>query len=662
MSEFDLTPPALPGQKKSGFLKKFFFKEEPETKPVATQPPTPLPPPQEPVDLEEIKRKLGLDDELPPPKPVQQPKPEQPKIEVKIDDWASEAQQSTEWEVPRSASSWTAAPEPKITKEEMLADQLEPIQQDHALEVHAAIEKQLAPIDAQQLEIEATIKAAAERPNLPEWKLQEKEVTPEQYFILKNGQPVKSLRELIDILDYIDDTTFEHHVNEYRNDFSNWIRDVIGDADLADKVQAAENRGSMLRALINHEKGIAKKAEKENTELQKVMQKRQAVVRKLEGVEDRIDLLRKQLEQKTKELAGERKRNAKLVKDKLDAEVKRRLGAQQAAYIAAKSELAKARNEYIAKTQEYEHHIKTLGEREKRVLLAEQRTKQATDEMREERKILAQEKHEAQQLLKDAAQLKKQWEDMKRLDAQVKQNLQEISKREIEISRREETLRQREKKVSADLTKIHEEQDRLKELKGEHDKREAAAKELEAEANKAAEEAEERAKEALDAERTSRERIKQEQKKLEMLRKQIEQSLAKALKNKQKITTAVALRKHLEESMNIARNEVVKEREQMEQEAYKSYMENKTLTTPIGQPDISHTEDIQEMPKTQLPIYQKVEECRQALERRDLQTAKRLYNELRAEFQAAKLASPEKNALYASIRELYDDIHLAMLG
>jgi hypothetical protein len=64
----------------------------------------------------------------------------------------------------------------------------------------------------------------------------------------------------------------------------------------------------------------------------------------------------------------------------------------------------------------------------------------------------------------------------------------------------------------------------------------------------------------------------------------------------------------------------------------------------------------------QLPIYQKIAECRMALERKDLQSARVLYNELREEFQKVKVDATERSALYTSIRELYDDIHLMMLG
>jgi uncharacterized membrane protein YcjF (UPF0283 family) len=58
----------------------------------------------------------------------------------------------------------------------------------------------------------------------------------------------------------------------------------------------------------------------------------------------------------------------------------------------------------------------------------------------------------------------------------------------------------------------------------------------------------------------------------------------------------------------------------------------------------------------------KVQRCRDAIERHDLQTAKSLYNELREEFPSAQVEGNERQRLYTSIRELYDDIHLMMLA
>jgi hypothetical protein len=250
---------------------------------------------------------------------------------------------------------------------------------------------------------------------------------------------------------------------------------------------------------------------------------------------------------------------------------------------------------------------------------------------------------------------------MKKLDAQSKRNLEAVAKKEAEMSRREESLAARERKVSSDLTRIQAEQEKLAKLKEEHTKREAAAKAMEADARKLLNDAESRAAAALEEERSTAERMKNDMKKLETLRKVIDQKLGKALGQKKKISDAIALRKELEKAISATKQEVKKEHAEMKEESYKSLIEAKVETTPVGQP-AAEEDEMEHVGDKQLPIYQKIAECRMALERKDLQSARVLYNELREEFQKVKVDATERSALYTSIRELYDDIHLMMLG
>ena len=73
---------------------------------------------------------------------------------------------------------------------------------------------------------------------------------PEQYFRLRNGMVLKSLHDLVDCLEVIDDASFMHHVNPSRNDFADWIRNVFMDVKLADKMIGAKSRHEMIEALF----------------------------------------------------------------------------------------------------------------------------------------------------------------------------------------------------------------------------------------------------------------------------------------------------------------------------------------------------------------------------------------------------------------------------
>jgi hypothetical protein len=729
MSDFELTPPSMPGKKKPGFLHRFFVKDEPiEAAPASAPASIPAPAPARSLptqeELDEIKRKLGLDDEeelvsVPAPVPVPTP-PAIPTAKVAVDSWTEDSAKI----VPDTKTPWDKALE--ITQDDIIAERSVPsaplieaespqtgatssapdadddthdghlpaihapsswdeelpdhheagmgghdmgdIPQDHALAErtlpihHEAIEEHLHEVTKAHDHIRRKIEKAAEAKEIPEWKHQDVEITPENYFILRNGQPIRSLAELREALEYIDDTTFAHHVNEYRNDFATWVRDIIGDAALAKEIEQSDDRPEMVRTLVNRERKIAEIIKKDQQKIERQVVQRKQAVKKLLGVEQEVATLQSRLVQKTHEIENDRKRAAKALKEKLDAEVARRLEKERKELQAAKQELAKAKHEHHEKKREHEESLAELTAREQSLTKREEIARKVEQDAKHARTILLQEKEDAKMLLKESAQLRKQWAEMKQLDAQTKSNLAAITTRETELSRREETFRQRERKHTNDLSKIHEERKLLDESREEHAKRKAELIRLEQDFTKMQRDAEARTKAALEEERGSRERLRSDQKKLDLLRSQIDKTLSKAIGQKKKVTSAIALRKHLEESMGILRKEVAEERKEMEEEEYHAMIEEKIATTPAGQPDRAEATEILDVNTNELPIYQKVAECKAALERGDLAKAKTLYNELRDEYVKVKMQPAERSTLYTSIRELYDDIHLAMLG
>ena len=52
----------------------------------------------------------------------------------------------------------------------------------------------------------------------------------DKLFWVHEGPALKNLVDLRDLLRSLRDETFKFHVNELKNDFSNWIRRVIGRA------------------------------------------------------------------------------------------------------------------------------------------------------------------------------------------------------------------------------------------------------------------------------------------------------------------------------------------------------------------------------------------------------------------------------------------------
>lgn len=75
------------------------------------------------------------------------------------------------------------------------------------------------------------------------------DVIPENCFWVNNGPIVKNVEGLLGALKRMSDKTFGHHVNEAKNDFSNWVNEVIGDKSLATALKKARTKPSAIKAL-----------------------------------------------------------------------------------------------------------------------------------------------------------------------------------------------------------------------------------------------------------------------------------------------------------------------------------------------------------------------------------------------------------------------------
>jgi len=68
-------------------------------------------------------------------------------------------------------------------------------------------------------------------------------------FWCHDGRFIKNLKELGKALDDMSDETFRYHLGGGRNDFSKWIREVVGDEELANDLSKAKSRGEAGRAV-----------------------------------------------------------------------------------------------------------------------------------------------------------------------------------------------------------------------------------------------------------------------------------------------------------------------------------------------------------------------------------------------------------------------------
>ncbi len=78
-------------------------------------------------------------------------------------------------------------------------------------------------------------------------------------FVLTSGKKLKSLYELVDELEEMSEDVFTSHVNEMKNDFSSWIRDVFDENSLAKNIQKVKDRMKMQREIMKKIVDVAKK-------------------------------------------------------------------------------------------------------------------------------------------------------------------------------------------------------------------------------------------------------------------------------------------------------------------------------------------------------------------------------------------------------------------
>lgn len=75
------------------------------------------------------------------------------------------------------------------------------------------------------------------------------DVHPDHVFRLKNGKTINNLYELASELAAMDEEVFEHHVNEDKNDFYNWLLHIVRDEQLARVFSEIRDRRLMLAAV-----------------------------------------------------------------------------------------------------------------------------------------------------------------------------------------------------------------------------------------------------------------------------------------------------------------------------------------------------------------------------------------------------------------------------
>jgi hypothetical protein len=68
------------------------------------------------------------------------------------------------------------------------------------------------------------------------------DVPGEYVFWLQGGRTLSNMADMLDALRTMPDDTYAYHVNQEKNDFSNWVRDIIRDEKLANDLRKATSK------------------------------------------------------------------------------------------------------------------------------------------------------------------------------------------------------------------------------------------------------------------------------------------------------------------------------------------------------------------------------------------------------------------------------------
>ena len=84
-------------------------------------------------------------------------------------------------------------------------------------------------------------------------------VPEDKVFWSHDGAVLHNMAELSQALNSISNETFAYHVNPEKNDFANWVKNVIGDEMLATQLFRSHDKGSAAKQVSERLKALQKR-------------------------------------------------------------------------------------------------------------------------------------------------------------------------------------------------------------------------------------------------------------------------------------------------------------------------------------------------------------------------------------------------------------------
>ena len=86
------------------------------------------------------------------------------------------------------------------------------------------------------------------------------DVNSKHNFWVSDGSVLKSINDLLSALKKMKKNIFQFHVNKEKNDFANWINDIIKDDKLAKEISKIKDRKGIIKKITQRVKWLKKKA------------------------------------------------------------------------------------------------------------------------------------------------------------------------------------------------------------------------------------------------------------------------------------------------------------------------------------------------------------------------------------------------------------------
>jgi len=126
----------------------------------------------------------------------------------------------------------------------------EHIQKAEEMHVNAPTEEKPAEDTKTEPETPKEEEAPEAEEEKPAKEKKPENVHPDFHFVTHEGEELKNIHELHCYIEVLTEEEFQQFVTEEKNDFANWIRDAVKDAELADKLMGIKNKEELTAEIL----------------------------------------------------------------------------------------------------------------------------------------------------------------------------------------------------------------------------------------------------------------------------------------------------------------------------------------------------------------------------------------------------------------------------